>query len=419
MKRVFKIVVLMATIFMCVPVFAAEHNVGDLVPVGEGATVKTDLFSYTEISYVANVSGKDYGRFNFQSVTNVSSSSSNISIDILLFDAKKENIGFVTYCTDQDYGGEYAQKKLNAGESTSFYINVVSKYFVENKGPSDVMYFSVYDDNKYCHVGGYTKYQGLTIEEIMGGVVVSHDDSGTSISFDADIMNKLGMAFIGIGFAVIIISIISLIVHGVVLNALHKKMFNEGTMTAYLPIGNQYIAAKLAFGEDVAKIYVIAYVIAIPLLFVKYISVIAYLICLFGMVAFIIDIIKLVTKDYAYKSILQKRKDSIDINAINDMNDIVDETIVVDESELEKRDIPLDGEDIVVEEEVVEEPDEEETILNLDYSSGSLDATVSNMSDQSEDDSHEDGPSESDHTNTTPVDKSVADGESDLMNLFK
>ena len=112
-------------------------------------------------------------------------------------------------------------------------------------------------------------------------------------------------------------------------------------------------------------------------------------------------------------------KDSIDINAINDMNDIVDETIVVDESELEKRDIPLDGEDIVVEEEVVEEPDEEETILNLDYSSGSLDATVSNMSDQSEDDSHEDGPSESDHTNTTPVDKSVADGESDLMNLFK
>ena len=109
----------------------------------------------------------------------------------------------------------------------------------------------------------------------------------------------------------------------------------------------------------------------------------------------------------------------VDENELENVNiPMDDETIVVDESELENIPISMDNEEAVAETEVVDESNhEQETILNLDYSNGSLNATVQNMDDRPEAGFDMDGANEAD-LNTPPV-QNVPDGESDLMNLFK
>ena len=36
-------------------------------------------------------------------------------------------------------------------------------------------FIAVMNENKYCQIGGYTKYKGLTMEEITKGDVSSND----------------------------------------------------------------------------------------------------------------------------------------------------------------------------------------------------------------------------------------------------
>ena len=264
-----------------------------LVGVGEVTSFSTDSFDYNNISYVPTTdSTNNYGVFNIESVTNKSNKSLPISIDILLFDKNKKNIGFLTYCTDEDYSSSYAQYKLKPGTSSTISIIANKKYFVDNVNSSDLSYYAVYDDNKYCHVGGFTKYKGLTLEEIKNGNVVVDKDKQ---SYD---YMKL---FYKINFAAIIGMLIGLLVSyiivGIILNALNKRMNAESSVLAYLPIGNNYISVKLAFGDIIAKWYILAYVLSI-VLYVLSIRFLMYILSFVGSVALIIDIVKLITKKY-------------------------------------------------------------------------------------------------------------------------
>ena len=107
LKNGIKILIVLIVGMICLPVYAADYKLGDVVPIEESISVTTELFAYEGITYTPTVSGKEYGRFSFKSIKNVSSSTATVSIDILLFDSKKENIGFVTYCSEQDFSGEY------------------------------------------------------------------------------------------------------------------------------------------------------------------------------------------------------------------------------------------------------------------------------------------------------------------------
>lgn len=294
MKKIIKFFILLVVAGFTLPVFAA--NTGELIPIGEKASIETDMFTYSDISYVATVPGKSFGRFTFSNVVNKTTKQVPISIDILLFDSNRINIGFLAYCTDEDVGGEYAQKKLKAGASSPFSINVTSKYFIETKGTSDVAYYAVLDDNPYCHVGGYNKYEGLTIEEIVGGKVTIKTDDGKEVDVDVTSL------FSGVSMMILLIALFAIIVmyvvQGIILNALHKRMFASTTALAYLPIAGNYVAVKLAFGGNVAKIYILAYFASFASVIIKPLVILTYLLSFVSAFAFILDIVKLITKKY-------------------------------------------------------------------------------------------------------------------------
>ena len=409
MKKWMKCLLLIFVMVMCVPVFAVERQRGEVIPASESATVYTDLFTYTDMSYSPSVAGKDYGRFSFKSITNVSTKSVPISIDILLFDSKLENIGFVTYCTDQDFGGEFAQKKLGSNATTSFYINVTSRYFVADKGPSDVMYYSVFDENEYCHVGGYDKYAGLTMEEIASGIVVKNSDSENgipSISFDTNTLMNYGSTTLMLFGIIIVVSIILIIIQGLILNALHQRMFGDTTILAYIPIANQYIAVKLAFGGKVAGIFVIVLILSLFLTLI--VPIIPSLVSLVSSAAFIIDILKLITKNYkmCYLEPLNNSDGvdldhSVSVEVAEEHSDEEEEDVVSEEESTEgETDESSEGESTGV----------EDSILNLNYGTDStpnFTETQDNMDSSTMD------------NQDLKAQENVKEGESDLMNLFK
>ena len=74
-------------------------------------------------------------------------------------------------------------------------------------------------------------------------------------------------------------------------------MYNDGTALAYIPIANFYICVKLSFGPTIAKFYIIAFLASIGLTLVG-ITFVSGLLTLVNLVAFIVVIIKLITKKY-------------------------------------------------------------------------------------------------------------------------
>ena len=284
-KFKYLIFVLIFILGISLPVNAETYEKGTLIPLDTNATVYTDLFQY---DFVAGSSLNDKGNsvITFSSIKNLSDEKLPVSINILLFDAESKNIGYLTYCSEKDVSTEFAGFKLDGGASTPYYINVVSRYFANKKGPSDVKYIAVYDENKYCHIGGYDKFEGLTIEQIN---FKESEQYGKAISFlkNGAITFIIILLFIGIGL---------LFIEGLIINTLHRKMFNEGNVFSFLPITNNYVAVKCAFGPMAAKIYVIGLIISV--IIAKFIPVFSSLIGLFTLVALIVVIIKLVTKNY-------------------------------------------------------------------------------------------------------------------------
>ena len=299
MKKLLKSILFVFVCLFGFTVNAETYKEKDIIPVDTSATVETDLFKYDGLIYNSSLDGKGYAHINFSGITSKASSKIPISIDVLLYDENKVNIGYLTYCTDKDVSSDNNRRKIAPNETISFDIAVTKRYFPtdndKDNGPSKVKYISIMDDNPYCTVGGYSKYLGLNHDEIVGGLVKNNVTEEGMMSELFIFLEQDGMKTVAL---ILIFSIVLLFIQGIILNALHSKMFIDSTLLAYIPIGNNYIAVKCAFGPKIAKIYIILLLLCIPLSFVVVGVFLSGVLSLVSGIAFILVLIKLITKKY-------------------------------------------------------------------------------------------------------------------------
>ncbi|MBQ6135384.1 MAG: hypothetical protein IJI60_03600 [Bacilli bacterium] len=285
--------------FLVLPVNAQEYNVNELIAVDEVATVKTEKFDYIDFTFSSQLDEKGNGVITFQSITNNTLSKNPVSINILLFDGKKENIGFLTYCSNKDYDSSYSGLQLGGKESTPFAITAYSKYFGESKKTSkDVRYIAVMDENKLCRIGGYSNYLGKTMEQIL-----NPEEPKDPMNFDfklpdlpelpAFMKNQKVWLYSLIGFSIFLIFVGT----GAFFNVLYKKMYGKKTFFAYLPVTNIYVSVKSVFGRIVAIIFFLC-VIASGVLYYFNIKIALYIMAVLWLISIILIIVKLITKNY-------------------------------------------------------------------------------------------------------------------------
>lgn len=169
MKKITYYLLIILVFSISLNVNAEDYKLNTLIPVNTKATVETDKFDYKNFMYDTNIDIKGNASIKFDSIQNNTLSKIAVSINVLLFDENQKNIGYLTYCTDKDVSSNYAGFKLRANQASPFTINVTKRYFVEGKTPSDVKFIAVRDENKYCQIGGYSNYNGLTLDEIING----------------------------------------------------------------------------------------------------------------------------------------------------------------------------------------------------------------------------------------------------------
>lgn len=319
MKNVNKIImflIVLCMLFVNVDVYAGDFSIKELIPVTEEANVFSKTFNYTGVKFETSSDGKANGVLRFNSILNNTTSKKSPSFNILLFDGSKKNIGYITYCGEKDYGSDNSMFYIPGKEAKPFSINVTSRYFGGNeknyKGivhePGEILYYSFYSDNSYCQIGGYTKYIGLTIEEIIGGEVIYDNE---------DINNKLKLNEMILYLPYFLIGLVALVGYGLLLNSLYKRMHARTSILSYFPMTNLYIAVKLAFGKKVAWGF---YILCLVSLFIAYSSssmTFTYLLCGILGVATLIDIIKLITGKYDMFVIGKKRKHGSDDSLVD------------------------------------------------------------------------------------------------------
>lgn len=293
MRKMLVYLFLIASIFSFhMDVEAQVYEKLELIGIGDNATVETDIFTYRDFNIEVKADGKKAVKFS--GITNNSTKKMPVSINLLLFDSNKTNIGYLTYCTEKDLSSNYTDFQLSPNATSAFSINVTEKYLIEGKNINDIQYFSVMDENKYCHVGGYGKYQGLTLEQIRDGKVAANvGEKNYSFDFIAFLKNKSLITLLSIGMAILL----SLMIIGSVLNALYKRMFVTTSVMSYLPLLSNFVAVRLAFGNLISKIYLVILLIATGLLFINF-NLIFIIVNIVAVVAFMVDIVKLITKKY-------------------------------------------------------------------------------------------------------------------------
>ena len=286
MKKIIYYLFIIVVLFSPIFVFANEYNTKQLIPVDVSATINTEKFKYQDIKYNNDI-------VTFGLITNNGISKVPVSINLLLFDDNQKNVGFISYCTNKDYGGNYEAFKLDANQSSPFSIKVVQKYFAKDKSSQDVKYISVLDENKYCKVGGYDNYKGLTIDEIVNGIS-KKNKSRLSINRYVEEFKESGIIKLIFPIAIVLIVFI---IYGSIVNSLNKNMYSKSTILAYLPIGNVFVTFRLAFGKIVAFIGLGLYLISLVFVLLK-INIINYIVTVLDLMAFVLVIIKLITKKY-------------------------------------------------------------------------------------------------------------------------
>ena len=402
-------------LIMFVPIVAnaQDYNVNTLIPVDQVGTVATEKFTYNGIIYHSQANEKGNCLLSFDSIQNNTLSKVAVSINVLLFDESEKNIGFLTYCSDKDISSNYSGFKLAGNQASAFSINVNSKYFVEGKNPSNVRFIAVMNENKYCQIGGYTKYKGLTMEEITKGDVSSNDSKISSLGIFEVFQNKGLMMLI-----IIVLSVIGgFIIYGMILNSLHRGMYGRGNGLVYLPIANNYFAVKMAFGKIVAIVTLVANFLSGVLALLN-LSFVLYLVSFVQIVAFIVDIIKLVTKKYDL-FYLEPAISGIDYG--NNNGFVREENNSSSDNESQQTlDLSYNNVDVnnLDSKEEVEEPSNDilEEVSNHDISigGGSLDEELPDDS-SSEDSSYDD---ELNRMLGNPSNSSDDGGESDLSKFF-
>lgn len=156
-------------VLLLLPVMVNAEELNTLIPIDTKASVKTEKFEYNNIIYNSALDDKGNSLISFDSIKNNMLTPQPVSINVLLFGSDKKNIGLVSYCSDRDLDSNYSGFKLASNEAKPFSIKVSSKYFIDTKTASDVKYIAIMDENKYCHIGGYTNYKNKTIDEIVNG----------------------------------------------------------------------------------------------------------------------------------------------------------------------------------------------------------------------------------------------------------
>ena len=293
-KKVVLFLFFLFTFFCVFPVNAEEYKVKELIPADSLATVNTEKFNYQDFMYNSQVDSKGFAVVSFNSIQNNTISKIAVSVNMLLFDENRINIGLLSYCTDKDIESDYNGFKLSGKQASPFSIRVTNRYFAEGKAPKDVRYIAIFDENKYCHIGGYTNYAGLTLEEIAGGGEIQKPSSGGVFG---ELLVYIKDKKIQIILIIAVATLLSLIVYGNIVNSLYKKMYAKSSFLAYLPITCFYLATKLAFGSIVSIIYLVLYLVSA-------ISIYFNMPIIFGimnglsLLSLLVDIIKLVTKNY-------------------------------------------------------------------------------------------------------------------------
>ena len=299
MKKLFKTMIFVLISIMLFNVNAETYKEKDLIPVDTSATVDSELFTYEGFSYNSTLDAKGYAHLKFNSITNKGTTKVPVSINVLLFDENKINVGYLTYCTEKDYSTDNNRRKIAPGEKIPFDIPVTKRYFPVEKdkenGPSKVKYIAVMDSNEYCTVGGYDKYIGLTHDAVVNGVTTKDVNGENLVSRFIVFMLQDGVKTIAL---IILFSLLFLFIQGIILNMLHCKMFIDSTLLAYIPIGCNYVAVKCAFGPKVAKIYIILLLLSIPLSLVVVGIFISGICGIVSVIAFLLVLIKLITKKY-------------------------------------------------------------------------------------------------------------------------
>lgn len=213
MKKIVSRLLLFLLVFsFYVSVKATSYPVKVMIPIDTVATVQTDSFEYQDFIYNSLLDDNGQATISFAQITNRTKDKIPVSINILLFNEKQENIGFLTYCTDRDWDSDYNKLKLESNQSIPFTIKVTSRYFSykdeakkEKYSAGDVKYIAVLDDNKYCKVGGYDNYTGKRLEQII------NSDSGDSNNIKSIINNNLSLikiiVFVVVGFVFVAIGI--------------------------------------------------------------------------------------------------------------------------------------------------------------------------------------------------------------------
>ena len=410
MKKIFSYIILIIGVFsIYIGVNAQEYQLNTMIPVDTTATVKTEKFDYNDFVYKSGVDAKGNSIITFGSIKNNTNSKNPVSINILLFDDQQKNIGFLTYCSDKDVSSDYAGFKLRGGESSPFAISVTKRYFanVEMASAASVKYIAVMDDNKYCHIGGYDKYEGLTLAQITKGEVAE------SPKKDGIDLTKLNLDLDSMLFIVIVIGFLVLIglfvLYGKILNALHKKMYAKTTILAYLPITNNYVTVKLAFGNIVALVYLVLFLLGSALSDFK-INFLAYIVSFVTGISFILVIIKLITKNYDLFYFEPSIKNPAIDNTVSEVNDATTSNFISSDSQ---QTIDLNYDD--VEEEV------EPTVFNnnttdlFNVSSGEIETKEEEAVEEASDDVN-------DLMSTASSNAKIEEnkeGESDLSKFFQ
>lgn len=398
MNKIYKLLFLFIVFsFFIINVSAVDYSTKKLINLDNEATIKTDTFTYDTISFV-NENNNSY--FNIKSIVNNTDISRYVSINILLFNNSKKNIGFLTYCSEYDYNNSiYSQKKLKSSETTDFKIKISDKYFIDGYSSKDIAYYSVLDENSYCHIGGYDKYKDLTLEQIIDGKV-----NVEKANVIQKLMHKFDNLDYSLLFTYLLVLIISCIITGIILNILNKKMHDSISPVAFIPIGNNYISVKLAFGSVIAGIYTVCLFVSF-ILYIFDIKIVLYIMLLISGISFIIDLFKLISKKYNLFIYKHATNNYMDINDINYNNNFENSNTSL------KKDIDTDSINNTDNNSsyfINNDSNEENEIIDLNYSDPSHEGTLPLN-----------GPDNLPVSDNKSTDNKDDKGETDLSKLFR
>lgn len=316
MKKYFSLLLFLICI-MVLPVHASNYDVQTLIPIDTEASVSTDTITYQNFIYHSASDDKGNCTLSFSSISNNTDNKIPVTIDLLLFDANKKNIGYVTYCSERDIDSEYSGKLLQPHEAINYNITVSKRYLAGDNKPTDTRFVAVMDENPYCHVGGYKNYEGLTMEEIITGTQANHKTHAEIFDELFAFLKDNGIVYYAV---LIVLGILALLISGSIINFFHRKIYGKPTSLAYLPALDLFVIVKMAFGSIIGAIYLGLVLLSLFLVYMSHWTLFIILAVIAG-ISLVIVIIKVVFKKYDL-FLLEPKMNTLPVNIGGDFHDL-------------------------------------------------------------------------------------------------